>query len=51
MLQYPDVNGEIENWEAVSENVHKLGGQVVVGTDLLALTMLKVRICEPFSSP
>lgn len=44
MLQYPDVNGEIENWEGVTEQVHKLGGQVVVGTDLLALTMLKVRL-------
>lgn len=41
MLQYPDVNGEIENWEALTAEVHKLGGQVVVGTDLLALTMLK----------
>ena len=41
MLQYPDVNGEIENWSEVTDKVHSLGGQVVVGTDLLALTMLK----------
>jgi hypothetical protein len=43
MLQYPDVDGEIHNWEDVTKQVHDLGGQVVVGTDLLALTMLKVR--------
>lgn len=48
MLQYPDVNGEIQDWEATCAQVHKLGGQVTVASDLLALTMLKVS-CFPVS--
>lgn len=47
MLQYPDVNGEIEDWSEVTAEVHRLGAQVTVASDLLALTMLKVRV-SPF---
>lgn len=41
LLQYPDVNGEIVNWESVTAKVKAAGGKTVVASDLLALTMLK----------
>lgn len=41
LIQYPDVNGAITDFSAVTEKVHSLGGLVVVATDLLALTSLK----------
>ncbi|CED82749.1 glycine dehydrogenase [Phaffia rhodozyma] len=41
LVQYPDVNGEIRNWESTAKKVHELGGKVSVATDLLALTLLK----------
>lgn len=41
MVQYPNTRGEIIDWSGVAEKVHKLGGLLTVGTDLLALTMLK----------
>lgn len=40
-VQYPDVNGEIANWESVAGKVKAAGGKMVVASDLLALTMLK----------
>jgi glycine dehydrogenase len=41
MVQYPDVNGEIKDWESATSKVKKNGGKMVVASDLLALTMLK----------
>lgn len=41
LLQYPDVNGEIINWESVASKVKAANGKTVVASDLLALTMLK----------
>jgi len=39
--QYPDVRGEVADWEAVAARTHELGGLVSCATDFLALTMLK----------
>lgn len=41
MVQYPNTRGEIVDWHAVADKTHELGGLLTVGTDLLALTMLK----------
>lgn len=41
LVQYPDVNGSIRDFEALAESVHSAGGLVVCATDLLALSMLK----------
>jgi glycine dehydrogenase len=41
LLQYPDVNGSISDYEQLTGVIHEAGGLVSVATDLLALTMLK----------
>ncbi|KAI4528316.1 glycine dehydrogenase [Schizophyllum commune Loenen D] len=41
LVQYPDVNGAVKNFEELTKTVHGFGGLVVAATDLLALTMLK----------
>ncbi|KAK4687617.1 glycine dehydrogenase, partial [Tremellales sp. Uapishka_1] len=41
LVQYPDVNGEVGNWESAAHKVKANGGKMVVASDLLALTMLK----------
>ena len=41
LVQYPDINGTINDYSSVVESVHASGGLVVCATDLLALTMLK----------
>jgi glycine dehydrogenase len=41
LVQYPDVDGNIKNFAALAESVHKSGALLVCATDLLALTMLK----------
>ncbi|GAA5885999.1 hypothetical protein JCM6882_004228 [Rhodosporidiobolus microsporus] len=41
LLQYPDIRGEVADWEAVAQRTHDLGGLVSVATDFLALTVLK----------
>jgi glycine dehydrogenase len=41
MVQYPDVNGSINDYGPLTESVHATGALVVCATDLLALTMLK----------
>jgi glycine dehydrogenase len=41
LVQYPDINGTINDYTSVVESVHASGGLVVCATDLLALTMLK----------
>jgi hypothetical protein len=43
LVQYPDVDGDVRDWAGLTAKVHELGGQVTAATDLLALTMLKVR--------
>jgi glycine dehydrogenase len=40
LVQYPDTEGNVEAFRGLSEVVHKMGGTVSVGTDLLALTVL-----------
>ncbi|GAA5963591.1 hypothetical protein JCM8115_002042 [Rhodotorula mucilaginosa] len=41
ILQYPDIRGEVADWEAVAKRTHDLGGYVMCATDFLALTLLK----------
>ena len=41
LVQYPDINGTINDYASMAETVHASGGLVVCATDLLALTMLK----------
>ena len=41
LVQYPDVNGSIRDFSALSQIVHSTGALVVVATDLLALSLLK----------
>ncbi|ADV20819.1 glycine dehydrogenase mitochondrial precursor, putative [Cryptococcus gattii WM276] len=41
LVQYPNVNGEIGDWEEVATKVKATGAKMVVATDLLALTMIK----------
>ena len=41
VVQYPDVNGDIQDWKSLTEKVKLAGGKMVVASDLLALTMLK----------
>jgi glycine dehydrogenase len=41
LVQYPDVDGRIIDWQHLADEIHKDGGLVVAATDLLALTMIK----------
>lgn len=41
LVQYPDTEGGVEDYEALSGVVHDLHGTLCVATDLLALTVLK----------
>ncbi|RUS19333.1 glycine dehydrogenase [Endogone sp. FLAS-F59071] len=41
LLQYPGTDGSVVDYEALTSKIHSYGGQVVVATDLLALTLLK----------
>jgi len=40
LLQYPDVNGRVTDYRALTKEVHASGALVVCATDLLALTLL-----------
>ncbi len=40
IVQYPNSNGSIPNYRAFIEDMHMVGGYVVMATDLLALTLL-----------
>lgn len=40
LIQYPDINGEINDYKAFTANAHAKEVQVVVATDLLALALL-----------
>lgn len=40
LIQYPDSNGAVEDYRAFIENAHGKNIQVVMATDLLALTLL-----------
>jgi glycine dehydrogenase len=40
LAQYPDTEGGVEDFRGLSDIVHKMGGTLSVGTDLLALTVL-----------
>lgn len=41
LLQYPNTRGSVKDYEALAANIHAVGGQVAVATDLMALTLLK----------
>lgn len=41
LVQYPDTEGNVANFKALSDVVHQSGGTFCVATDLLALTLLK----------
>ncbi|PWN50507.1 glycine dehydrogenase [Violaceomyces palustris] len=41
LVQYPDVDGRITDWEGLAKEVHSFGGMVIAATDLLALTMIR----------
>jgi glycine dehydrogenase len=41
LLQYPGGDGEIRDYAALADAVHREGGHVIVAADLLALTLLK----------
>ena len=40
IVQYPDSEGSVEDHRAFIENAHKVNAQVIMATDLLALTLL-----------
>jgi glycine dehydrogenase len=40
IIQYPDSEGKIENFRNFIEKVHQVSAQVIMATDLLALTLL-----------
>ncbi|MDX2172512.1 MAG: aminomethyl-transferring glycine dehydrogenase [Bacteroidota bacterium] len=40
IIQYPDINGEANNYKAYIDSCKELGIQVAVGSDLLALALL-----------
>lgn len=41
LVQYPNIDGSIKDYSALTEAAHNKGALVVVASDLLALTMLK----------
>ncbi|CAJ94678.1 aminomethyl-transferring glycine dehydrogenase [Cupriavidus necator] len=40
LLQYPGVNGDVNDYRAIADAVHAAGGLVVAAADLLALTLI-----------
>jgi len=40
IIQYPNSTGSIQNYRSFIEDIHQVGGYVVMATDLLALTLL-----------
>jgi glycine dehydrogenase len=41
ILQYPNANGAIQDYSSFIDQMHQLGGMVILVADLLALTVLK----------
>ncbi len=41
LVQYPATDGAIEDYSALADRVHAIGGVLVVAADLLALTVIK----------
>ncbi|SNX86290.1 probable GCV2 - glycine decarboxylase P subunit [Melanopsichium pennsylvanicum] len=41
LVQYPDVDGRLTDWEALASEIKGFGGMLIAATDLLALTMIK----------
>ncbi len=41
LVQYPTTDGRIENFDALTQQVHTAGAQMVAAADLLALTLLR----------
>jgi glycine dehydrogenase len=40
LLQYPGVNGDVRDYRALVDAIHRKGGMVIAAADLLALTLL-----------
>ncbi|HUG43809.1 MAG TPA: aminomethyl-transferring glycine dehydrogenase [Acidobacteriota bacterium] len=40
LVQFPDTNGQIEDWRDLADRVHQVGGLFIAAADLLALTLL-----------
>ncbi|MBZ4676146.1 MAG: gcvP [Anaerophaga sp.] len=40
IVQYPDANGEINDYRSFADHVHRGEGKIAVATDLLALTLI-----------
>ncbi|KAI9304003.1 glycine dehydrogenase [Cunninghamella echinulata] len=41
LIQYPNTEGTVHDYEALTSQIHAAGGQVAVATDLMALALLK----------
>ncbi|MFW1123265.1 hypothetical protein ACEV8Z_24855, partial [Vibrio parahaemolyticus] len=41
LIQYPADNGAVEEYSSFINQIHAVGGYVVMATDLLALSLLK----------
>ncbi|PRQ07959.1 Glycine dehydrogenase [Enhygromyxa salina] len=41
LVQYPDTEGSVDQWDALASRAHDAGALLVVATDLLALTLLR----------
>lgn len=41
LIQYPTTTGSVEDYSELANKIHKAGAQLVVASDLLALTVLK----------
>lgn len=41
VVQYPNTHGAIHDWSEVATKAHDVGGLLIVGTDLMALTKIK----------
>ncbi len=41
LVQYPDTDGVVQDYEALAAQVHEAGAMLIVATDLLALTLFR----------
>lgn len=41
LVQYPDTDGRVREWDELAARAHKAGALLVVATDLLALTVMR----------
>lgn len=43
-VQWPNGDGDLDEWETISEEAHRVGAKVIVLSDLIALALLKAPI-------